>query len=132
MEIITINPKGLTKQEIDEMLDIDSSCSDLSTYINFLAKDNDIVVAYSSLKQNNDKWNLINLAVRYDCRRKGLGEKLIYEVLRYISKIEIGTSTIYLMCPEDNIVAQTVFKRSNFEIVKSNGGIGYVYMQRRC
>jgi ribosomal protein S18 acetylase RimI-like enzyme len=130
MEILTINPKELTEQEKDEMLDIDSSCSDPSLYINFLAKDNEIV-GYATLKQDEDRWNLINLAVRHDCRRRGLGEKLISETLRYISKIEIGTSTIYLMCPEDNIIAQTVFKRSNFE-VQTNGRTGYVYMQRRC
>lgn len=118
MEILTINPKELTEQEKDEVLDIDSSCSEPSPYINFLAKDDNRVIGYATLDREKDRWHFINLAVCHGCQRKGIGEKLIEEVLRYIRKIEIGTANIYLTCATRNTVAQSVYKRSNFEIVE--------------
>ncbi len=121
MEIVTINPKELNEQEIDEMFKVESSSADPTPafdYINFLAKDDNRVIGYATLDKEKDKWNFINLAVRHGCRRRGIGEKLIEEALRYIRKIEIGTATISLTCATQNIVAQTVYKRSNFEIVE--------------
>ena len=60
-------------------------------------------------------WELLNIVVRTDSRRKGTAMQLIQELVRQLQSRQ--AATLHLEVREENIAAITLYERSGFQLV---------------
>jgi len=71
------------------------------------------VVGYIVYEMGKEEFHILNLAVRPDCRRRGVGNRLIDKI---IGKLRHGQrSKIELEVRETNLAAQLFFRRYGFQ-----------------
>jgi len=62
-----------------------------------------------------DEAHLLNLAVDPSCRRRGIGSRLIADVLEYWKRA--GVKSAYLEVRESNVVARRLYERFGFRVL---------------
>ena len=89
----------------------DSMESDNTIYI--VAKENDNVAGYAGLYLSFEEGNITNVAVNPLSRRKGIGEKIVRDILN--RAYEKGVRDVFLEVRETNSVAIALYEKIGFK-----------------
>ncbi len=100
-----------------------------------LVDGNDALLAYITLYHIADELEIINIAVRPDARRQGLGWQLLDHALR--EEVKLGILTMFLEVRTSNMPAIRLYERAGFRPVGRRRGYytapvedGLVYEKR--
>ena len=96
----------------------DSMESDNTIYI--VAKENDNVAGYAGMYLSFEEGNITNVAVNPLSRRKGIGEKIVRDILN--RAYEKGVRDVFLEVRETNSVAIALYEKIGFkeELIRKN------------
>lgn len=125
---IEVHVRWLIRRDMPEVLDIESasfeypwshddfiSCLQQRNCIGMVAELDGEVVGYIIYEMERSEFHVLNVAVRPDCRRRGVGQQLIEKV---IGKLRPRQRTrINLEVRETNLAAQLFFRRFGFQAV---------------
>lgn len=89
----------------------DSMESDNTIYI--VAKENDNVAGYAGMYLSFEEGNITNVAVNPLSRRKGIGEKIVRDILN--RAYEKGVRDVFLEVRETNSVAIALYEKIGFK-----------------
>ena len=89
----------------------DSMESDNTIYI--VAKENDNVAGYAGMYLSFEEGNITNVAVNPLSRRKGIGEKIVRDILN--RAYEKGGRDVFLEVRETNSVAIALYEKIGFK-----------------
>ena len=89
----------------------DSMESDNTIYI--VAKENDNVAGYAGMYLSFEEGNITNVAVNPLSRRKGIGEKIVRDILN--TAYEKGVRDVFLEVRETNSVAIALYEKIGFK-----------------
>ena len=89
----------------------DSMESDMTIYI--VAKENDNVAGYAGMYLSFEEGNITNVAVNPLSRRKGIGEKIVRDILN--RAYEKGVRDVFLEVRETNSVAIALYEKIGFK-----------------
>ncbi len=89
----------------------DSMESDNTIYI--VAKENDNVAGYAGMYLSFEEGNITNVAVNPFSRRKGIGEKIVRDILN--RAYEKGVRDVFLEVRETNSVAIALYEKIGFK-----------------
>ena len=89
----------------------DSMESDNTIYI--VAKENDNVAGYAGMYLSFEEVNITNVAVNPLSRRKGIGEKIVRDILN--RAYEKGVRDVFLEVRETNSVAIALYEKIGFK-----------------
>lgn len=89
----------------------DSMESDNTIYI--VAKENDNVAGYAGMYLSFEEGNITNVAVNPLRRRKGIGEKIVRDILN--RAYEKGVRDVFLEVRETNSVAIALYEKIGFK-----------------
>ena len=89
----------------------DSMESDNTIYI--VAKENDNVAGYAGMYLSFEEGNITNVAVNPLSRRKGIGEKIVRDILN--RAYEKGVRYVFLEVRETNSVAIALYEKIGFK-----------------
>lgn len=89
----------------------DSMESDNTIYI--VAKENDNVAGYAGMYLSFEEGNITNVAVNPLSRRKGIGEKIVRDILN--RAYEKGVMDVFLEVRETNSVAIALYEKIGFK-----------------
>lgn len=81
----------------------------------FVAEDNGQIVGYAGMWQVIDEGEVINIAVRKEDRRKGLGEALLKKLLQEAEIRQI--INVFLEVRESNIPALNLYTSMGFKVI---------------
>ena len=81
----------------------------------FCAEENGEILGFAGVWQSIDVMHITNIVVRKDKRGIGIGNKLLEKLIEYSKKPEI--TSITLEVHEENNIAQSLYKKHNFEQV---------------
>ena len=85
--------------------------SDNTIYI--VAKENDNVAGYAGMYLSFEEGNITNVAVNPLSRRKGIGEKIVRDILN--RAYEKGVRDVFLEVRETNSVAIALYEKIGFK-----------------
>lgn len=125
---IEVHVRWLIRRDMPEVLDIEAasfeypwshddfiSCLQQRNCIGMVAELDGEVVGYIIYEMERSEFHVLNVAVRPDCRRRGVGQQLIEKV---IGKLRPRQRTrINLEVRETNLAAQLFFRRFRFQAV---------------
>ncbi len=89
----------------------DSMESDNTIYI--VAKENDNVAGYAGMYLSFEEGNITNVAVNPLSRRKGIGEKIVRDIIN--RAYEKGVRDVFLEVRETNSVAIVLYEKIGFK-----------------
>ena len=89
----------------------DSMESDNTIYI--VAKENDNVAGYAGMYLSFEEGNITNVAVNPLSRRKGIGEKIVRDIIN--RAYEKGVRDVFLEVRETNSVAIALYEKIGFK-----------------
>ena len=89
----------------------DSMESDNTIYV--VAKENDNVAGYAGMYLSFEEGNITNVAVNPLSRRKGIGEKIVRDILN--RAYEKGVRDVFLEVRETNSVAIALYEKIGFK-----------------
>lgn len=125
---IEVHVRWLIRRDMPEVLDIESAsfeypwshddfitCLQQRNCIGMVAELDGEVVGYIIYEMERSEFHVLNVAVRPDCRRRGVGQQLIEKV---IGKLRPRQRTrINLEVRETNLAAQLFFRRFGFQAI---------------
>lgn len=125
---IEVHVRWLIRRDMPEVLDIEStsfefpwsqedfiSCLQQRNCIGMVAELDGEVVGYIVYEMGRSDFHVLNLAVRPDVRRRGVGQQMIAKI---VSKLRQGQRTeVRLEVRETNLAAQLFFRRLGFQAV---------------
>ncbi len=125
---IEVHVRWLIRRDMPEVLDIEStsfefpwsqddfiSCLQQRNCIGMVAELDGEVVGYIVYEMGRSEFHVLNLAVRPDVRRRGVGQQLLEKI---VSKLRHGQRTeVRLEVRETNLAAQLFFRRLGFQAV---------------
>lgn len=126
---IEVHVRWLIRRDMPEVLDIESTsfefpwtqddfiaCLQQRNCIGMVAELEGEVVGYIVYEMGRADFHVMNLAVRPDVRRRGVGQQLITKI---ISKLRTGQRTeVGLEVRETNLAAQLFFRRLGFQAIR--------------
>ena len=112
-----IDIKDILQTEFDDFWNYNIFYEELknkySTY--FCAFDEKYIVGFAGVWQSIDVMHITNIVVKKDERGKGIGKKLLEQLIKYSIKQDIKSITLEVN--EENIIAQNLYKQYGFEKV---------------
>jgi [ribosomal protein S18]-alanine N-acetyltransferase len=125
---IEVHVRWLIRRDMPEVLDIESTsfefpwsqedfiaCLQQRNCIGMVAELDGEVVGYIVYEMGRSEFHVLNLAVRPDVRRRGVGQQLIQKI---VGKLRAGQRTeVRLEVRETNLAAQLFFRRLSFQAV---------------
>jgi ribosomal-protein-alanine N-acetyltransferase len=125
---IEVHVRWLIRRDMPEVLDIESTsfefpwsqedfiaCLQQRNCIGMVAELDGEVVGYIIYEMGRSEFHVLNLAVRPDVRRRGVGQQLIQKI---VGKLRSGQRTeVRLEVRETNLAAQLFFRRLGFQAV---------------
>ena len=115
-------------ENIDEMLKIEkksfASHWNRQTFLDELSaengyyikiKDKDRIMGYSGFRHVLDEAHITTLAVHHKFRKKGIGSKLIEQLIK--DARARGLKKLYLEVRQSNIPAQKIYKKLGFKVI---------------
>lgn len=125
---IEVHVRWLIRRDMPEVLDIEAasfeypwtqddfiSCLQQRNCIGMVAELDGEVVGYIIYEMERSEFHVLNVAVRPDCRRRGVGQQLVNKV---IGKLRPRQRTkVNLEVRETNLAAQLFFRRFGFQAV---------------
>lgn len=99
--------------------------------LGFIVEKNKEIIAYFIYKSLKNKTKILDIFVKEDCRRQGVGSNII----EYILEKQKEKQELELMCPEERLDLQLFLKNQNFlavQIKTEKSGDVYYKFSRKC
>lgn len=102
----------------------------------FVAEEKDVICGFAGISASIDTADIMNIAVLPECRRRGIGQKLLTTIWNQAK--ECGCEQIMLEVRESNTSAQMLYANNGFQQIAvrkdyyANPRENGIIMQRSC
>lgn len=92
---------------------IDELSAENGYYI--VAREGDRILGYTGFRHVLDEGHITTLAVHHKFRKKGIGQKLVEQLINGAKNKEL--KKLFLEVRQSNIAAQKIYKKANFKVI---------------